>query len=278
MMHPASLASQDDFDSLHLYRAELAHCTHLASSEEVAALIACIAEAQVRHDRRAERTSKHQLVETYLPLVMALAARHRPNLRRLTFLDLVQEGNIGLLRAVANYDYAHPGKSFTAYVHVAIRHALADALLLDESVTVSPTVFYKQRAALQQQGAGQDAFRDHLRRLQPLSLERPFTNERGEQTTLLEQLMDLPSPFPDEQTNARPSAEVERLLAVLTPGEQQIMRLFYGLDPTVACEPGYSGVVRYFGGSCTVGSLRRRALIKLRAVHSWPCLQRSSNI
>jgi hypothetical protein len=107
-----------------------------------------LAEAQAQHDQETERTSKYQLVETYLPLVITLAARHRPNLRCLASLDLVQEGNIGLLRAVNSYDYAHPGKSFTAYVHVVIRHALSDALLLDDGITVSPGVFYKQRAVL----------------------------------------------------------------------------------------------------------------------------------
>jgi RNA polymerase sigma factor (sigma-70 family) len=271
MTHPAARASQGHLDSLHLYRAELAHCIHLTSSEEVASLIVRIAQAQAGHDQEAERTYKHQLVETYLPLVMALAARHRPHLRRLAWLDLIQEGNIGLLRAVNSYDYAHhPGKGFTTYVRVAIRHALADALFLDDGITISPDVFYKQRAAFQQQGAGQDAFRDQLRRLQPLSLERPFITERGERSTLLEQLVQLPALSPDEETPARQHALIEQWLGVLTPGEQQIIHLYYGLDPTVACEPGYSGVVRYYGGSYTVGSLRARALRKLRALVALP--------
>ncbi|MBV9616893.1 MAG: sigma-70 family RNA polymerase sigma factor [Ktedonobacteraceae bacterium] len=269
--------STETMSLLRLYRAEIARCTRLSSQKEVSVLVARIATARTQGDHNQETISKHQLVETHLELVMALAAKHRPYLRRLSFLDLVQEGNIGLLRAVESYDYAHSTGSFTGYARVSIRHALADALFLDDSVMVSPKVFRSHCAASQRHIGDPDAFRKHLRSLQPLSLERPFITDLGERHTLLEELTNCPSATSHEQINGQRHAQVEQLLAVLTPCEQQVIRLLYGLDSTTACVPTYSGVAQALGVN-DVATLRGRALSKLRALVSLPLSQQHSEI
>jgi RNA polymerase primary sigma factor len=226
-------------------------------------------------DQTQEAASKRQLTETHLELVIALAARHHRYLRHLDLPDFIQEGNIGLIRAVERYDYAHSQGHFSSYVHICIGHALADAFFTDDSVMVKKATFYRQRKAAQDRATDADAFRQQLRQLQPLSLDCPFTNDRGERRTLLEVLAFQPSAAVDEQVTEQRRAQVERLLTVLTPREQQIIRLLFGLDATVACVPTYRGVSHVLGCQ-SVDSLRYRALQKLRALVALPVEQQQA--
>ncbi len=260
---PLSSIPTEPFDLLALYRADVARGTRLASQEEVSALIAQIATAMARRDHAGEHACKQRLVETHLELVIALVREHYRSVRRLDLLDLIQEGNLGLIRAVNDYAYDRDFGRFTSFACVCIRHALFDGLRAADQIMVSPIVFHQQRKR-------DPGFRERLREMQPLSLNQPFVNAQGEPHTLLDELTALPalssSPHQDTtQTAVQKHAQVERLLAVLTPREQQVIRLLYGLDPTVACEPTYLGVARFLGRS-SINAHRSRAMRKLRAL------------
>jgi RNA polymerase sigma factor (sigma-70 family) len=80
--------------------------------------------------------AEHRLIEGHLWLVVSPVRRSPARLCTLSPLDLVQEGALGLLRAVEHFDIAAPG-NFTAYASTTIRYAILDALQLEDTIKVS---------------------------------------------------------------------------------------------------------------------------------------------
>lgn len=188
-----------------------------------------------------------RLVQANFRLVISIAKRYMGH--GVPMLDLIQEGNLGLIRAAEKFDY-RKGYKFSTYATWWIRQAVTRALA-DQGRTIRIPVHMKDRIqrlsrlshelemelgrrptpeeiaeevdlSLSQVKLALDAAR------QPLSLEKPVGDEEDSELGDFIEGEDLPDPS-EEVDQALLSEEIEDLLATLTPREARILTMRYGL-------------------------------------------------
>ena len=226
-------------DSLQLFLKDVGKVDLLTAAQEVE-----LAKRIERGDHRA----KQEMVEANLRLVVSIAKRYRN--QGLPFLDLIQEGTIGLVRAAEKFDY-RKGFKFSTYATWWIRQAVARALA-DKARTIRMPVHVveklnkivrserKLRAELGREPNAVEIARDldltpeeveQIRRTaqSPVSLEKPVGDE--EESEFGHFITDESVPLPEDAAEITLRKETLcRILAQLSPRERQVLELRYGLN------------------------------------------------
>ncbi len=226
-------------DPVRMYLKEIGRVPLLTAEEEVA-----LAKRMQDGDEEAQK----RLAEANLRLVVSIAKRYVG--RGMLFLDLIQEGNLGLIKAVEKFDYTK-GYKFSTYATWWIRQAITRAIA-DQARTIRIPVHMGEtvnklirvsRQLLQQLGREpapeeiakeMDITVERVREImkiaqEPVSLETPIGEEEDSHLGDFIEDQDAPAPA-DAASFMLLKEQLEEVLDTLTPREEKVLRLRFGLD------------------------------------------------
>lgn len=226
-------------DPVRMYLKEIGRVPLLTADEEV---------ALAKRMQEGDEVAQKRLAEANLRLVVSIAKRYVG--RGMLFLDLIQEGNLGLIKAVEKFDYTK-GYKFSTYATWWIRQAITRAIA-DQARTIRIPVHMVEtinklirvsRQLLQQLGREpspeeiakeMDISVERVREImkiaqEPVSLETPIGEEEDSHLGDFIEDQDAPAPA-DAASFMLLKEQLEEVLDTLTPREEKVLRLRFGLD------------------------------------------------
>jgi RNA polymerase primary sigma factor len=238
------LTVEPSLDSLRLYLREIGKVPLLTADQEV---------YLAKRIERGDMAAKTQMIEANLRLVVSIAKSYLG--RGLSFLDLIQEGSLGLIRAVEKFDY-RKGYKFSTYATWWIRQAVTRAIA-DKARTIRipvhmveklNKVVHIERQLVQRLGREPrpdeiaeelemttEEVREILRMSQlPISLEKPIGEEEDSQLGDFVEDETAESPFDTAQVTLR-RGDIERALDSLPERERKVIELRFGLSGAQPC-------------------------------------------
>jgi RNA polymerase primary sigma factor len=238
------LSVEPSLDSLRLYLREIGKVSLLTADQEV---------SLAKRIERGDMAAKTQMTEANLRLVVSIAKGYLG--RGLSFLDLIQEGSLGLIRAVEKFDY-RKGYKFSTYATWWIRQAVTRAIA-DKARTIRipvhmveklNKVVHIERQLVQRLGREPNAeeiaeelemtpeeVREILRMAQmPVSLEKPIGEEEDSSLGDFVQDEAAESPYDTAQVSLR-REDIENALASLPERDRKVIELRFGLSGQQPC-------------------------------------------
>ncbi len=241
-----SMAFEGDVpDAVQMYLKEIGRTPLLSKDEE---------RELAKRAEKGDEDARQKLMKANLRLVVSIAKRYVNRTPHLSILDLIQEGNIGLSRAVEKFDYRR-GFKFSTYATWWIRQAITRALA-DQSRTVRIPVHmvetiskYTQVRRQLIQELGRDPLAEeiaaemgvdvekvrHIQKIsqEVLSIETPIGDE--EDSTLSDFIPDERNATPSQLTaRAMLRDLIKEIMIDLTEREQQILKMRFGLDDGIS--------------------------------------------
>jgi RNA polymerase primary sigma factor len=238
------LSVEPSLDSLRLYLREIGKVPLLTADQEV---------YLAKRIERGDMFAKTHMIEANLRLVVSIAKSYLG--RGLSFLDLIQEGSLGLIRAVEKFDY-RKGYKFSTYATWWIRQAVTRAIA-DKARTIRipvhmveklNKVVHIERQLVQRLGREPqpeeialelemtpEEVREILRMAQlPVSLEKPIGEEEESELGDFVQDEQAESPFDTASVSLR-REDIQRALDSLPERERQVIELRFGLTGAQPC-------------------------------------------
>ena len=230
------------YDSIQIYLREIGQYPLLTAAEE---------RELAKRIEKSDAEARNILARSNLRLVVSIAKKYVGRSPDLTLLDLIQEGNLGLFRAVDKFDWKK-GYKFSTYATWWIRQAITRALA-DQSRTIRIPVHmvetiakYKQVSRRLAQVLGRDPQAEEIAvemGVEPekiyqiekinqdtLSLENPVGSDDDEKSTLGDFIPDDKIPSPVQESSERIlSEQVKAILSDLSPKERKILEMRHGL-------------------------------------------------
>lgn len=230
-------------DPVKIYLKEIGRVPLLTADEEVH-----LAEMMMCGDAKKASAARKRLSEANLRLVVSIAKRYVG--RGMSFLDLIQEGNLGLIKAVEKFDYTK-GFKFSTYATWWIRQAITRAIA-DQARTIRIPVHMVETITKVKKASSQllhengkdptpeqiaerlemteERVREIMRIAQdPVSLETPIGEE--EDSHLGDFIEDENAPAPaDAASQVLLKEQINQVLSTLTPREEAVLRLRFGLE------------------------------------------------
>lgn len=244
-------ASFTTSNELQPYFADLSTLPRLSVQEEETLLCRLRLAQQGLLSAEQAQGARHRLIEGYLYRVIRLAKEQQSFFHRLSLADLIQEGNLGLLQAVENFDFTDPQGHFFAYATTCIRNTITRVLPRDGLLSIHRLQFWR----LAQQGRLTE-----WDRAQPFSLDRADEEKRSCYDVL--PACSALTPRVSDTTRLH----VEGLLARLSAREQMVLRLYYGVEEADGRTLSRTEIAVLLGVTPTaVKGVLQRALRKLRA-------------